>query len=232
VDVFATRTLSYTDDDGKEKEVVLTVFRPAEVEDGDWRCRFAFDPRFSRVDIKPSGADFLQAFVGCLVIALSFFKTSDPGRRAHWRGMFDCGLPEFSDDPVSWGSVEPPEPEDSARDMDVLAIRRLGCPDESGITRELLLTVFVPFKEGEIWKCGITFGPPLSTGVYYGTGEDLIEALLDALALARAVYERNVPGDWDSNELYSCRDFPYKVGRSFRKDPAAEIPGMPDRSAG
>jgi hypothetical protein len=230
MNVFATRTLSYTDDNGTEKEIVLTVFRPFEVGE-DWKCRFAFDPPFSRVKLEPSAGDVLGLLVSCLTFALALFTTSGLYGRAHWRGMVDCGLPDSSDEPHPWGSVDTPSPEHSAPEMDVLATRTLGCPDESGGEREILLTVFAPFKEGEVWKCGLTFGSPWSPGVYYGVGEDLIEALLDALALARAVYERNVPEGWASEELYSCFDFPYKVGRSFRNDPPPEMPSFRETSS-
>ena len=118
--------------------------------------------------------------------------------------------------------------------MDVLTTRMLGYPDESGVEREILLTVFMPFKaEGEIWKCGFTFGAPENAPIRYGVGADLIEALLDGLAKARATFEGTVPKGWvTSGDLLDCSDLPYKIGRSFWTDPAPEIPDMPDFSGG
>ena len=99
---------------------------------------------------------------------------------------------------------------------------------------ELLLTIFVPFKaEGEAWKCGFTFGPLGSESIRYGLGEDFIEALLDALAMARGIYEGRVPKGWGwSGELQDCGDLPYKIGRSFLTEPrTSRPPGEPDFSA-
>jgi hypothetical protein len=110
--------------------------------------------------------------------------------------------------------------------MAVLATRSLGYLDENGTERELLLNVFVPFQaESETWKCGIRFGPPLNSPVYFGVGADYIEALLDGLATARAIYEGTVAKGWEpEGDLHTCSDLPYKIGRSFWKDPARDLP--------
>jgi hypothetical protein len=115
--------------------------------------------------------------------------------------------------------------------MDVLTTRRLGYPDANGVQGELPLSIFVPFKaEGEMWKCGFTLGPPESEPIRYGVGADFLEALLDCLAMARAMFEGKVPKGWaPSGELLDCTDLPYKIGRSFFTDLVGELPpGSPD----
>lgn len=230
MDVFATRTLSYTDDTGITKDVVLTVSRPFEVA-GDWKCIFAFDPVSLEWNLSlrewtfstPSKA-VCRSLSSCLnppICTVAF----------NGEGCLIAAYHDLMDKPASRSPPDIPLPDDQIGSHEVLTTRNVGYPDKSGAEQEALLTVFVPFNEGERWKCGITFGPPLRGGVYYGVGEDLIEALLDGLAVARAVYERSVPEGWDSRELYGCSDFPYKVGRAFRHEPAPEIPGMPDPSA-
>jgi hypothetical protein len=231
VDIFETRTLSYTDDDGATREVALTVTMPYE-EGEEWKCKAIFDPRIYRWDPDIGGVDFLGAFEHALRIATIFFRTTELYGRIQWRGLLDCGLPEYTKGRIPWGSLEIHSPEHSPRDMEVLATRKLGCSDESGNRTALLLTVSIPFKEGDVWKCGVTFGPPLNTGVYYGAGDDRIEALLDALALARAVYEKKVPEGWASDDLFDCLGFPYKTGRSFRYELSSDEPDTPDRSSG
>ena len=63
--------------------------------------------------------------------------------------------------------------------------------------------------------------------IRYGVGEDFIEALLDALAMARVIFEGRVPKGWGwsaSEELQDCADLPYKIGRSFRMDDSSGRP--------
>ena len=102
VNVFETRTLSYTDDDGATREVVLTVTMPHDVGE-EWKCKAIFEPRIYRWDPDTGSVDFLGAFEHALTIAFIFFKTTDIYKRAQWRGLIDCGLPEFSKDQIPWG---------------------------------------------------------------------------------------------------------------------------------
>jgi hypothetical protein len=217
MDILATRRLSYPDGNGDERELILTVFMPFEAENELWTCGFVFDPPIHRKNPYGAGIDVIQAFVDCLLIAHIYFKTTDLFGRAHWQGMLDCGLPDFADKPASWGPPDVPPPEANPGNLDVLSTRRLGYPDESGVQRDLLLTVFVPFKaEGEKWKCGVTFGPPESAQIHYGVGEDFIEAFLDGVAMARVIFEQRVPKGWrSSGDLLDCTNLPYKIGRSF-----------------
>jgi hypothetical protein len=237
MDVLTTRVLGYPDENGIEREFVLTVFVPFEAKENLWKCGFIFDPPMSPKIIYGAGVDFIQAFVLCLNVARIWFENTAPFGRAHWQGVLGCGLPSRGGEeekPVLLGPADIPPTDVNPGNMDVLTTRVLGYPDESGVARELVLTVFVPFKAGgESWKCGFTFGPPENAPIRYGVGADLIEALLDSFAMARATFEGMVPKGWGSSgDLLDCADLPYKIGRAFWTDPSPEIPGMPDFSAG
>jgi hypothetical protein len=229
MDVLTTRVLSYPDKNGDEKELALTVFMPFKA--AEWRCCFIFDPPLIRRVVYGAGIDFIQAFVESLKVARIWFENTAPFDRAHWQGVPGCGLPSRGEKPASLGPADIPPPDGTAGNMDVLTTRMLGYPNESGAETELLLTVFMPFKvEGEIWKCGFTFGPPTIAPIRYGVGADLIEALLDGLAMARATFEGTVPKGWRaSGDILDCADLPYKIGRSFWTDLTGEPPpDMPD----
>jgi hypothetical protein len=236
MDVLTTRVLGYPDENGDERGLVLTIFVPFEKRENLWKCGFIFDPPISPNIVYGAGVDFIHAFVTCLRIARIYLENTRPFGRAHWQGMLGCGLPSPAEKPASLGPADIPPPEGTAGNMAVLTTRMLGYPDESGVEREiLLLTVFVPFKaEGEVWKCGFTFGSPENGPIRYGVGADFIEALLDGLAGARATFEGEVPKGWvPSGELLDCADLPFKIGRSFWTNPTGGPPqDMPDFSAG
>ncbi|HZH98011.1 MAG TPA: hypothetical protein VEX38_03495 [Fimbriimonadaceae bacterium] len=222
MDVLTTRELKYTDDNGEEKDLVLTVFMPFEAEKDLWRCGFQFSPPIQRKIVFASGVDFLDAFVTCLRIARIHLESSNLTGRVRWGDMLDCGLP--------WHTMKPPE---STRN--VLTTRELHYRHESGNEGELLLTVFVPFKaEDESWRCGFTFGPPLNTSLAYGYGDDFTEALLDCIASAREALEILDPfGRIYSIDRGELCDFPRKIGRSFWMGTADEPPpDAPDPSGG
>lgn len=204
MEVLTTRVLKYTDDNGDEKDLVLTVFQPFEAEKDVWRCGFQFSPPLDRKVMFASGADYLQAFVDCLQVARIYLESFKLSGRTRWGDMLDCGLP--------WRTMKPPE---SARD--VLTTRELHYRDQNGHEGELLLTVFIPFKaEDESWRCGFTFGPPLNTSIAYGYGDDFTEALLGCLAAARESLEILDPfGRVYAIDRDDLCDFPRKIGRSF-----------------
>ena len=231
MNVLTTRALSYSDENGDKRELILTVFVPFQAKEYQWKCEFLFGPPINGKANHGVGADFIQAFVLCLHYARAYLGTWDVGRGAHWQEMLDCGLPETATRPAALGPADIPPPEGSAGNMDVLATREVGYRDEGGIERELLLTVFVPFKaDDDMWKCGFTFDPPPSMSIRYGIGADFIEALLDSLAKARATFEGTAPKGWKpSEEGFACGDLPYKIGRSFWTDPAHESPPVADR---
>lgn len=212
MEVLTTRTLRYADADGKERDLVLTIFVPFEEEPGSWKCNLAFDPPVVRQPPAGDGVDFVQAFVSCLHHARVCLDASN--LRVTWDGRADCGLPRYE------GRRPIPQ-------MDVLATRVLSCPDDKGGEREMLLTIFVPFRESdELWKCGFMFGPPAPTPVNYGFGKDYTEALLDCLAIAREAYETLVPEERAiSGDLLDCADFPLGEERSFRLTRREEPPG-------
>jgi hypothetical protein len=222
MDILTTRTLRYTDEGGgeDEKEVVLTIFEPFEREDGQWLCAFDFEPPIKPRFAKGCGVDIIQAFPCCLLIARLYFETTRWSRTGHWQGLRDCGLPMTAKGSLPDQPPEIPPPEDNPGNLQVFATRKLGCPDESGVARELLLTVFKPFQaaEGGTWKCAFALGPAETAPIRHGTGADFIEAALDGLALARATYESMLPKGWappNSGDLLDCDDLPFKIGRSF-----------------
>jgi hypothetical protein len=232
MDVLTTRTLGYTDPTGTAREVVVTVFVPYEIGEAYWRCKYLFSPPFDRENVDMAGADFLQALLLCLAIVPHALRL-ELRTRAHWQGMRDCGLPRSAENPEgeqppSYQPPDIPPPEPNPGDLRILSTRRLGLPAEHGVERALLLTIFKPIQaESETWKCAFAFGPTEGAQVRYGIGADFIEALLDALALARVVYEAMVPERSVApgrEELLDCADFPYKIGRSYwtdlRGDPA------------
>jgi hypothetical protein len=84
--------------------------------------------------------------------------------------------------------------------------------------REVILTVYRPLcvKEGT-WKCAFAFGTAPSDPVRYGVGADFIEALLDALAMARSTYETLVPAGWEPESvgLVGVEYLPHRIGREY-----------------
>src|SRR5688572_28830605 len=108
MDVLATRVLSYTDDAGRSKEITLTVFMPFEVKEDEWKCEFAFDPPIYRTTIAGAGVDFIHAFLVALKVARIFFESTEFFGRAHWQGMFDCGIPSRAKKPASVSSSDIP----------------------------------------------------------------------------------------------------------------------------
>lgn len=230
MDVLATRILSYGDENGDEQQVCLTIFRPFEVNEYKWKCVFGFDPPIKPENVGGLGIDFLGAFVHGLSYARLYFETTSWSRRGHWRGLGDYGLPSIAKTTTSLGPENIPPPSESVEAVDVLATRAVGYRDGSGVETERCLTIFVPLKVGDkVWKCGFTFDPLPRTSIRYGLGEDFIEALLDALASARAMYEGTTPKGCEPLEMNSnCDDLPYKVGRSFWMGRSRE--SLPDTS--
>jgi len=229
MNILTTRLLRYPDENGDDRELVLTVFMPFQA--AEWRCGFVFGPPIDRKGVDLAGVDFIQALVSCLEVARAYLESTALSGRAHWQGMLDCGLPSFAERPAALHPASIPAPDGKAGDMNVLTTRRLGYPDENGIQRETILTVFVPFKaEGEVWKSGFTFGPSADAPIQYGVGADFLEALLDGLAMARTAFEGRVPKGWvPLGGLLDCTDLPYKDGRSFATDLVGELPpGSPD----
>lgn len=205
MEILTVRALRYIDDNGDEKDLVLTIFQPFEEAPSLWKCDLAFDPPIVRKPPAGEGVDFLQAFVGCLLNARLYLDASPLKGRVHWDGMADCGLPRYEE--------RPPMPT-----MDVLATRVLSYPDGKGGEMEMLMTIFVPFREdGGLWKCGFTFGPPAPIPVNYGVGKDYTEAVLDCLVIARNAYETLVPKDIAiTGELFDCSDLPVHQERAFK----------------
>lgn len=213
---FATRRLSYTDSDGNEKEVGLAVFVPFQVEHGGWKCEFIFEPSIYRAQPRGGGVDSIHAVINGLQVARIFLESNPLWGRIHWQGMFDCGLPTTTEAVDSSVNMSILASDDGPRPA-VLATRKLGYPDDAGIEQETGLIIYLPFQEADVWRCEFAFDPWPDRLVRYGVGADAIEATLDALASARAIFDAMIPVDWKgSDELLDCSDFPIKRGRAFQ----------------
>lgn len=235
MNLLTTRALSYRDETGNAKDLLLEIFIPFEVSEYQWKCGFVTDPPLRPKIVYGVGVDFIHAFVECLRVVRLYFETLDRSRRVYWQEMPDCGLPKFTDEPASLDPKDIPPPQKVEGSMNVLTTRAVGYRDESGLETERRLTIFVPSKaEDEAWTCGFTFDAPPFESIRYGVGADFIEALLDGLAKARATFEGMTPKDCELlEENLNCDGFPYKIGRSFWIDsPRESSPDTPDVSAG
>jgi hypothetical protein len=221
--VLATRVLQYRHDSGEERDVTLTVFEPLETEEGDWECGFQFIPPANQRLINAFGLDYIQALLACLMAARGYIE-HPVEHRSSWKGMFHGGLPWTAKKPPTYEPPLIPASEPNPGGMEVLATRTLGRPGEDGSATKLPLTVYKPFRTDDgTWRCAIVLGSAESEPVRYGVGSDFIEALLDGLAMARAVYETMVPNGWNapgSEELWDGCFLPYKVERSYGMEPS------------
>lgn len=214
---FATRRLRYADSDGNEKEIVLTVFVPFQIEHGGWKCEFTFEPSIYRAQPRGGGVDPIHTLVNSLQVARIFLESNALWGRIHWQGMFDCGLPTTRMEAVDTSANTSILAKDDGRRLAVFATRKLGYPDHAFIEQETVLTLYRPFEEADGWRCEFAFDLWPDQLVRYGVGADAIESFLDALASARAIFEAMIPLGWTgSDDLLDCSDFPIKIGRAFQ----------------
>ncbi|MBK8257631.1 MAG: hypothetical protein IPK82_33795 [Polyangiaceae bacterium] len=222
MDVLATRVLKYRNDHGSERDVTLTLFAPSRTEH-DWQCGFQFSPPANQKIVHVYGVDILQAIVGCLKVARGYIEHPTE-QRSSWQGMSHSGLPWHAEKPASYHPPDVPPPQEFPADLDVLATRKLGYRDATTGTHSLVLTVYKPLQaKDDVWRCAFGLGSSECTQVRYGRGADMIEALLNALALARAAYEAAAPKDSvasESSDFFDCSDLPYSIGRAYFTDPA------------
>jgi len=222
MDVLALRDLSYTDDQGADSRVLLTVFQPLEADRGVWKGRFSFGPPIQTEAIAVAGIDYIQALLGSLQVACGYLRGTKLWGRVQWQGISNCGLPWPNERDAMVPSEVPPPREPNPGNLIVLTSRALGYPDDRGVESEIPLTVFAPFDMGSgAWKCGVALGPTEGTAIRYGLGADCIEALLHALAIARSAFDEMVGGRAlieESETLLDCMGFPRKVGRAFWLD--------------
>jgi len=215
--VLTTRTLQFRDEHGNDAPVILTIFEPTQDGNNGWRCIFDFEPPIKPRNAAGRGVDWIQAFTVALRFARLYFETTNWSRTGHWHGMRHLGLPDSATDSPMHGPGEIPQLEKRIESLDVIATRPLGFPDENGGLREVVLTIYAPFvtQEGS-WKCAFSFDPLDAGSIRYGAGADFIEAFLDALAVARRVFESMIPAGWTGSEdLFDCAAFPIKSGRAF-----------------
>lgn len=229
MDVLTTREIQYMDDSGEERKVVLTIYSPyPRVDNRGWRGAFAFGPPIDRLDgttIPSGGIDFIQCFQCAVEVARGYLLGSTLRKRAHWQGVQHCGLLWRSERPEGYQNPQIPALEEKPSDLDVLGTRKVACPDQNGGTSKVVLIVYKPAQQGDgTWKCAYSFDPLDGTSIRFGTGVDYIEAILDALTLARITYDSMIPHGWHASkteDLLDCDDLPYKSGRSYFIDPVA-----------
>lgn len=231
MEVLATRTIKYRHDSGKETDVTLTVFVPFLMERGDWKCQFKFSPPDSQRPVHVYGMDFVQALLGCLSVARGYIEHPTE-ERTSWQGMMHSGLPWHHEKPAGYQRPQIPAPEVNPGNLEILTKVRLGIPHGDNDVHELILIVYRPFAVHETrWKCAFAFGAGVDEPVRYGVGADFIEAILDALALARVTYESMVPAEWqpESDEFDSVQFWPHKIGREYFTEPSKHSnPDTPD----
>lgn len=236
MDVLTTREIQYTDDNGEERNVVLTVYTPYAQIDRGWRGAFAFGPPIARLNgktIPSGGVDFIQCFMCSVEVARGYLMGSDLAKRVHWHGMRHFGLPWHHEKPEGYQPPPIPAPEVNPGNLEILTKVRLGIPHGDNDVHELIMIVYQPFAADETkWKCAFAFGGGANEPVRYGVGADFIEALLDALALARVTYESMIPPKWkplESSDFDSAQFWPHKIGREYFTEPSKySNPDMPD----
>jgi hypothetical protein len=223
MDVLTTREIQYTDDNGDERNVVLTIYSPyPRVDKRGWHVDCAFGPPLVRLNgktISSSGLDFIDSFLGSVDVACCYLLSSILRKRAHWQGVQHCGLPWRSERPEGHQEPQIPALEEKPSDLDVLGTRKLAFPDQNGVTSKVVLIVYKPTQMGDgTWKCAYSFDPLDGTSIRFGTGVDCIESILETLALARVTYDSMIPQGWRASkteDLLDCDDLPYKSGRAY-----------------
>lgn len=221
MNILAKRTIQYRTDSGAIDDVVLSVFEPFQEREDRWRCGFQVEPPTNQRVIKAGGSDCIAALLGCLTAARGYIEHPTESRTA-WQGMPHSGLPWHGRLPDGYRPPDIPPPESKPGDLDVLATRRLGLPDDGGGVRALILTVYRPFSvEDGSWKCAFALETTPGGLVRYGVGADLLEALLDALAMARVAYLDMAPPAWEAPEAEGFQGvefLPCKIGRAYLID--------------
>jgi hypothetical protein len=219
MDILATRAFGYTDKSGNSGEVVLTIQMPYPTEHNGapiWKGDYVFGPPIAKGH-HAVGVDFIQVFLCALQIARSYLMAHYPDGRVLWQGRIDCGLP-FSTNAQPSHAEQIADEEPIEGSLQRIATRELGYRDEQGTTQTATLSIFAPISDdGQAWKCGIAIDHTENAPLRYGRGADAIEAILDALAIARLVFSSMVANGslLDEGDLLDCEDFPQKVGRAF-----------------
>lgn len=235
--ILTTRTLSFLDSNAEPREVILTIFKPVQNEYSQWKVAYLLGPPFWPKVRHGTSDNIPIAFTYALWIVSAYLRGTQYYGHIHWQGNIDCGLPDSAFRPASWLAPEIPPPEPNSGDLEVFSSSMLSYPDKAGAVSTLPFTVFMPKQiEDGRWKCGITFGPSQSSAVYYGVGDDFIEAFLDAAAMARVIYDSKLPAGWKPEEGTGCEYLPYKIGRSYylderggkdERDASGAAPGTP-----
>jgi hypothetical protein len=229
MDVLARRVLCCRLDSGNDEIVTLSVYVPFKTDGDDWQCIFQFGGARDQRIVRRAGSDFIQALMCCLEAAAAYIERPDEPR-SYWQGLSHCGLPRRAPKPASYSAPSIPAPEPNPGTLDVLTTRQINYRDESGAEREALLTMFRPSEtHGGTWLCGVAFGPSQTAPVRYCVGADAIEAILNALAIARLLFEAMAPNGESPPGSVGCGDLPYCMGRSYYIDMVGDLgPEAPD----
>lgn len=215
-----TRTLHYVDDDGVMNEVSMSLVDFVD-DDGTRRIGLRFGAPFTwKVTLNAEDAVgaiicvmtawWVRLFVGGMKLANNIRWRDGQGQES-----FNCGLPALRKRPSDWVAPPIPATEKNPGDLQLLSELAVSFPDESGIEVGRPLFVFVPQQIDEAtWKCGFTFDTK-DAPVRYGTGDDWIQAFLDAAALMRVVYDGSLPQGYRNHELMNLDHLPYKMGRGY-----------------
>lgn len=215
--ILTTRTFYFSDPKVEPNGVRLTIFKPTQ-ENTEWRMAFSLATplQWTRDFVFPNVAFLLM---NTLKIISAYLQGMGYYGRIHWQERMDCGLPDTARRPDSYTPPDLPPLEKNPRNLEVFATAPLPYPDEHGVETADELIIFLPTQQANgHWACGFTFESPDAPGIRYGTGDDFIEAFLDALAMARLIHEPKVPAGWKSQALIGCERLPYKIGRSYYLD--------------
>jgi len=219
MDILAKRSFRYIDEKGNSGEVVLSIQTPYPTEHKGvprWEGDYTFGPPIGKGG-HAVGVDFFQVLISSLQIARGYLTGYYPDGRVEWQGRMDCGLPWHTEAQRSDESEAPSE-EPNEDDLRRMATRELGYQDDHGTTQMVPLSIFEPIaKSDRLWKCGVAFDYVEGAALRYGRGLDAIEAMLDALAIARLVFSsRRAKGNLLKDaDLLDCEDFPQKINGAF-----------------
>ena len=218
MEILTTRILRFRDPKADPNEAVVTVFKPV-AEDDTWRVSFICSPPLRQRMRGTVALDISLALTYALTIIRALLQGGELLDKLHWQGRADCGLVTRVVRPPEWLPPEIPPPEENPGNLEILSSSMAALPGEAGVETMQPLTIFMPKQaEDGHWRCGVALGAPRSAPIHYGEGDDFIEAFLDAAALARVLWESNVPKGWKSQADLAVKYLPFKLGKSFYMD--------------
>lgn len=78
--ILTTRTVGCLDQHGTAYPITLTLYKPFQVDDGEWKCAFSFGPlEEKRISVRYGiGADFIESLLDALSLARATYETFVP----------------------------------------------------------------------------------------------------------------------------------------------------------